>query len=678
MGIYFKIRELINLNSSQFILCGALILFLVIGSSIAIAYTGFLEENKSFDIKKNILSHTEFSPKIESAPKNPEFIKYQKNMIFNSGISRGLMGGNIFGDNVVSGETGIFSLKSESFVSAPVTSPLGRFKTGLVPAPVDLRHLSDHYQRSNSLHYRYHFRSNNSSLANISAPAYYDLRPLKKVSQSIHFRSNNSSLANISAPAYYDLRPLKKVSQSIKDQGISGTCWAFATYESLESFLIPKENWDFSENHLKNLLSSAYPEGFDYAEGGNMFMSTAYLARWNGPIQGRDDPYNPYSSMSPKNLPIQKHVQNVFFYPDRNGPMDNNELKSAIMNYGVVYTTMNYDPTFYSATTYSYYYNGTLDSNHAVDIVGWNDSFDRNKFSNLPPGNGAFIVKNCWGKGFGENGYFYVSYYDLDIGTTNAVFTAENTNNYKYIYQYDPLGWTDNYGYGDLTGWCANIFTARSNEVLKAVSFYTTDLKCKYELYIYTNLGSNPISHADPVLIQSGIISTSGYHTVHLNSGVQLSEGKKFSVVMKFINSGYNYPVAVEAPIAGYSSKAKANTGESFISPDGNTWTDITTDPDHSNTNACIKAFTDPGNISNVADFFATPTSGNVPLHVMFTDKSTGSSISWYWDFGDRTYSTIQNPVHVYNKAGQYTVILKVTNRAGSNTVKKIVRISQN
>ena len=648
MGIYFKIRKLIGLNSSKFILGGALVLFLVIGSSIAIAYTGFLEENKSFDIKKNILSHTEFSPKIESAPKNPEFIKYQKNMIFNSGISRGLMGGNIFGDNVVSDETGVFSLKSESFVPAPVTSPLGRFKTGLLPAPVDLRHLSDHHQHSNRLNYSY------------------------------HFHSNNSSLANISAPAYYDLRPLKKISQSIKDQGTLGTCWAFATYESLESFLMPRENWDFSENHLKNLLSSAYPEGFDYAEGGNMFMSTAYLARWNGPMKGRDDPYNPYLSMSPKNLPIQKHVQNVFFYPDRNGPMDNNEIKSAVMNYGVVYTTINYDPAFYSATTYSYYYNGILDSNHAVDIVGWNDSFDRNKFSHLPQGNGAFIVKNCWGKGFGEKGYFYVSYYDSDIGTSNAVFTAENTDNYKYIYQYDPLGWTDNYGYGNLTSWCANIFTARSNEVLKAVSFYTTDRNCKYELYIYTNLGSNPINHTGPVLIQSGIISTSGYHTVHLNSGVQLSEGKKFSVVLKIINSGYNYPVAVEAPISGYSSKAKANAGESFISPDGNTWTDITTDPDHSNTNVCIKAFTEPGNISNVADFFATPTSGNVPLHVVFTDKSTGSSTSWYWDFGDRTYSTIQNPVHVYNKAGQYTVILNVTSTAGSNTVKKIVRISQN
>jgi PKD repeat protein len=92
----------------------------------------------------------------------------------------------------------------------------------------------------------------------------------------------------------------------------------------------------------------------------------------------------------------------------------------------------------------------------------------------------------------------------------------------------------------------------------------------------------------------------------------------------------------------------------------------------------CIKAFTDKENMSYVTDFVATQTSGSVPLNVVFTDKSTGSPTSWYWDFGDSTYSTIQNPFHVYIKAGQYIVILKVTNKAGSNIVKKTVLIYQN
>jgi len=56
----------------------------------------------------------------------------------------------------------------------------------------------------------------------------------------------------------------------------------------------------FSENNMKNLLSIAYPEGFDRnaADGGNAIMSTAYLARWTGPVNETDDPYEPNSGVS--------------------------------------------------------------------------------------------------------------------------------------------------------------------------------------------------------------------------------------------------------------------------------------------------------------------------------------------------------------------------------------------
>jgi hypothetical protein len=101
----------------------------------------------------------------------------------------------------------------------------------------------------------------------------------------------------------------------------------------------------------------------------------------------------------------------------------------------------------------------------------------------------------------------------------------------------------------------------------------------------------------------------SGYHTVNLSSGIQLKADHKFSVVLKLTNSKYNYPIAIETPISGYSSKAKANSGESFISSNGNTWTDITTDSGYLNTNVCIKAFTKTGNTSKVTEFFATSTS---------------------------------------------------------------------
>jgi hypothetical protein len=303
-----------------------------------------------------------------------------------------------------------------------------------------------------------------------------------------------------------------------------------------------------------------------------------------------DDPYSPYSVTSSHDLSLQKHVQDVLFFSNRKAPLDNSEIKMAIQNYGAIYTSLYYNDTFYSPYNYSYYYNGSSGSNHGVNIVGWDDSFDRNKFSATPPGNGAFIVKNSWSSNWGENGYFYVSYYDSKIGTSNACFMAESPDNYKFIYQYDPLGWNIALGHTNPTCWCANVFSAKSDEILKAVSFYTTDSNCNYEIYIYTNPESDPINRLGSVFSKNGTISVAGYHTIPLNSGVQLKEGQKFSIVLKLTTPEYNYPIVIEKPISGWSSKARANIGESFISPDGITWTDLTTY--YSNTNVCIKAFT--------------------------------------------------------------------------------------
>jgi|GEM_PF-1067778 len=77
-----------------------------------------------------------------------------------------------------------------------------------------------------------------------------------------------------------------------------------------------------------------------------------------------------------------------------------------------------------------------------------------------------------------------------------------------------------------------------------------------------------------------------------------------------------------------------------------------------------------------IADFFATPTSGNAPIEVSFTDNSTGSPTLWKWSFGDGTYSIEKNPTHIYSKAGKYTVSLTVKNTVGTDTETKISYIN--
>jgi PKD repeat protein len=74
-----------------------------------------------------------------------------------------------------------------------------------------------------------------------------------------------------------------------------------------------------------------------------------------------------------------------------------------------------------------------------------------------------------------------------------------------------------------------------------------------------------------------------------------------------------------------------------------------------------------------VANFTATPTSGAAPLNVAFADLSTGNVTAWLWDFGDGTNSTVQNPTHVFNAIGTYTVNLTVTGPAGTDTVSTVI-----
>ncbi len=58
-------------------------------------------------------------------------------------------------------------------------------------------------------------------------------------------------------------------------------------------------------------------------------------------------------------------------------------------------------------------------------------------------------------------------------------------------------------------------------------------------------------------------------------------------------------------------------------------------------------------------------------LTYVFTNTSgnTGlNGISYHWDFGDGDTSVLENPVHIYNQAGSYTVTLTVTNACGTST----------
>ena len=386
--------------------------------------------------------------------------------------------------------------------------------------------------------------------------------------------------------ASFDLRTQGKLT-TIKNQNPYGTCWAHATCASLESALLTGETNDFSENNLVNLHGLDW--GFD--DGGNAFLSMAYLTRWDGPVNESDDPY-PDIGGSTGAETVRKHVQQVYLIPPKASATGNDAIKQALLDYGALYVNYYHNDTAYNSTYKSYYYSGSSNGNHAVAIVGWNDNFSASQFNSTPAGNGAYVVRNSWGTGWGDSGYFYVSYYDSKFAWDEvyAFHDAESTSNYKRVYAYDPLGWVSSMGTGSgTTYWGANLFAAAADESLGAVGFYAASTGTAYEIYVYKGIAAGVPRSGTLAASNFGTRLAPGYCTIDLSAPVALTNGQRFSIVLKLTTPGNNYPQPFEYAYAGYSSAASASSGQSYYSSAGSSWTDLTTW--ESTANFCIKGY---------------------------------------------------------------------------------------
>ena len=384
----------------------------------------------------------------------------------------------------------------------------------------------------------------------------------------------------LGAPATYDLRTYGRVT-AVRDQGSCGSCWAQGTMASLESWLLTTGagTWDLSENNLKECHLFTWGP----CAGGNADISTAYFARRIGPLAEADDPYCDYVTGCSQRSP-SKYVREVWYLPE-------SAVKDAIMTYGALYTAFYVNGAYYDPTYATYYFAGSADTNHVVAIVGWDDNFDRNLFPGVtkPTANGAWILKNSWGTGWGVAGYFYMSYYDTYAAAYPTLFSDAQNPGSMTVYQYDPLGWVSSLGYTfsptPTIAWAANVFTTTFPGYLQQVAFYTTDNNTSYDISIRSG-GADGAELAT----KSGTATYCGYHTVDLTTPVWLANGTTFAVVIKFTNSDHNYPVAVEYSYPNYSDSATASPGQSYTSDDGapGQWYDVT--GWNSTANVCIQA----------------------------------------------------------------------------------------
>ncbi len=394
-----------------------------------------------------------------------------------------------------------------------------------------------------------------------------------------------ATLSDKKYPARFDYRDIGKA-PVVRNQGKLGTCWSFAALTALETTLLPEEKIDFSEDHMSIRNSFSVTQN----DGGEYTMSMAYLAAWQGPVYEEDDPYG--DGESPENLLPVKHIQEVQILGHKNFE----QIKEMVYKYGGVQTSIYTSLTnasskssYYNDETYSYCYIGMQKPNHDVVIIGWDDNYPKENFNAELEANGAFICQNSWGEQFGDNGIFYISYYDSNIGIHNVVYTGiESVDNYDNIYQTDLCGWVGQLGYVNEKAYFANVYTADEREMLEAVSFYAIDKDTKYEIY-YVPRFETTDSFADMRLVAEGEFENAGYYTVKLQKTQLIEAGERFAIVVKITTPNAERPIAVEYVVDDSTEGVVISDGEGYISLSGSKWERT---EETQKCNVCLKAFT--------------------------------------------------------------------------------------
>ena len=363
-------------------------------------------------------------------------------------------------------------------------------------------------------------------------------------------------------PARWDSRERGWVSR-VKSQGSFGTCWAFASIATLETQLLKRglAEPDFSEKNLVNLCAS--PIWFN--DGGNFDMAAGCLLRWSGPVAEANDPYvtgpNIWDEHPSPALAAEVHVRDVVWIPRLDGtPESRDVLKAAIADYGAVAVSFYWRDTF--ATTNTYYCDLATNANHAVTVVGWDDTYPTNAFKTPPPGEGAWIMKNSWGLRYGDQGFYHVSYYDQTFvrESEGVVFPAPDDDaRYDAVHGYDCGG-------PDYDTSCAAIatpafdcdlqavvFTAAWAERLEGVGVWTRLYPNPCEISVYTNVTRHADPPADPegategfppesvsplegallACRQTALLSCPGFTSIPLETPVPLAPGSSYAVVMR-------------------------------------------------------------------------------------------------------------------------------------------------
>jgi len=425
----------------------------------------------------------------------------------------------------------------------------------------------------------------------IAAPAAF--------AQEVQVISQTQNVASL--PSKYDPRELNMVSP-VKDQYHNANCWAHAALTTAEQNLLKQglvtdpsslklsgEHFSYglfniTNDPLNNTAgdlnwTSKGDSGYNQTGMQNRLIAF-HLSTWPGLVDN-DVEYYQGRQMSLDHSNAKYKLKNAKFYYTPTIE----EMKSAVMQYGAMYGAI---PATGLDWTSVYFYSTSDDVNHAITIVGWDDSISANNFSVRPSRDGAWLVKNSYGDYNGNGGYVWVSYDHLVNSCIAMEFMLQDTYDNNYFYDRScGLSDTGAFFSGDTTNdWTANIFEAKKAteteaEYLKAVNVALSvdkNIGADCTIRIYTDVDETNPQSGKLVHTQTEFFDRSGIYTIELDKAIELKKGQKFSVVSELNarEGGHCFTyLARKYSIRDFLAKEETAPHQSFVKRGSSEWFDM-------------------------------------------------------------------------------------------------------
>lgn len=388
---------------------------------------------------------------------------------------------------------------------------------------------------------------------------------------------------------------------SPKNQYQTGLCWDFASISNVEANAAKKGlgTLDLSEAHLAySIVAGTYSNNNDKAGkynttvggGGKVVYAPSYYLGGYGQLNENE---LSFTSELTNNTEDLKSITSSTYKKGRsiitldNYYLDNfnsggvcsttdiSTIKANIMKYGASVGQMYMDQNLFADSHENYYLSTENDSeysNHAITIVGWDDTISKSKFNGATR-DGAWIIKNSWGTNWSDDGFFYISYDDEQICNLTANYEVSGSNDYEYTYKSSELVGIPIFNLSN-TVYTASKFTKQelnNKELIKRISFSVGE-NMTYKVYLSKD---NTINDKTKwIELGTGTSTLYGIKSIDLEN-IEVEDN--FTIIVEYqIPSSKTSSIFTTCDLYDDNDYITYTTNKDFISMDGTNWTDMT------------------------------------------------------------------------------------------------------